>query len=189
MVNIAIFASGAGTNARQIIQYFRNSPEAKIALIVISNQEAGAIAVAEDENIPFKVISKSKFRADGYLLELKQNDIDFVVLAGFLWKIPPILVDAYPDRIVNIHPALLPKYGGKGMYGKAVHQAVVAAGDKESGITVHLVDNYYDHGKIIFQATCQIDGHETPETLAQKIHVLEHTHFARVIEGLLKSKA
>lgn len=183
---IAIFASGAGSNAQKIIGHFRNHTSIKIALIVCNKPGAGVLSIAEKENIPTLLIEKEKFfRGDSYVPELKERNIDFIVLAGFLWKIPSALTKAYAGKIVNIHPALLPKYGGKGMYGNFVHEAVIASGDKESGITIHYVDEIYDHGKIIFQDKCIVLPTDTAETLAQKIHELEHKNFPLVIEKLL----
>ncbi len=188
-VQIAIFASGAGSNAQKIIDYFRAGDIAtliKIALIVCNKPGAGVLEIADKESIPVLLIDKeSFFRGGGYVPELRQAGIDFIVLAGFLWKIPAALLDAYRGKIINIHPALLPKYGGKGMYGLKVHEAVLAAKESQSGITIHYVDDVYDHGAIIFQATCTISKDETTETLAGKIHLLEHAHYPRVIEELL----
>jgi formyltetrahydrofolate-dependent phosphoribosylglycinamide formyltransferase len=184
--NIAIFASGAGSNAQKIIDHFRNHSSIKISLIVCNKPGAGVLSISEREKIPFLLIEKEKFfRGDGYVPELKEKNIDFIVLAGFLWKIPSALIKAYTRKIINIHPALLPKYGGKGMYGHFVHEAVIASGDKESGITIHYVDEIYDHGKIIFQDKCIVLPTDTAESLAQKIHELEHKNFPAVIEKLL----
>ena len=159
------------------------SPSVKVALIVCNNPGAGVLKIADKENIPALVIEKEKFfRGNAYADELKEKHIDFIVLAGFLWKIPSALIKAYPNRIINIHPALLPKYGGKGMYGNNVHAAVIAAGEKESGITIHYVDEHYDNGDIIFQAKCPVLPGDTPDSLAQRIHKLEHEHYPKVIE-------
>ena len=156
-------------------------------MIVCNKPEAGVLSIAASYNIETLIIEKEQFfRGNGYVPVLKEKGIGFIVLAGFLWKVPVSLISAFSGRIINIHPALLPKYGGKGMYGDKVHQSVIAAGDKESGITIHYVDELYDHGSIIFQATCAIDENDTAETLAQKIHQLEHRHYPEVIEGLLK---
>ncbi|MET0635454.1 MAG: phosphoribosylglycinamide formyltransferase [Chitinophagaceae bacterium] len=183
---LAIFASGAGSNARKIIEYFRHNPAVEISLIVCNKPGAGVLAIAHQEKIPVLLIEKEQFfRGNAYVDELKTAGIDFIVLAGFLWKIPAALVQAWPRRIVNIHPALLPAYGGKGMYGHFVHEAVISAGEKQSGITIHYVDEHYDNGAIIFQATTPITSFDTPETLAKKIHELEHAHFPRVIENVL----
>lgn len=183
---IAIFASGTGSNAQKIIDHFRNHPSVKIALIVSNNREAGVVKIAEKENIPALIIDRERFfRDDAYINELKDKKIDLIVLAGFLWKIPGSLITAFRDKIINIHPALLPKFGGKGMYGAAVHEAVIAAKEKESGITIHFVDDLYDHGKIIFQAKCPVREHDTADSLAQRIHALEHEHYPKVIEKLV----
>lgn len=187
--HIAIFASGAGSNAQKIIDHFRNSDHIIISLIVCNKPTAGVLRIAEKENIPSLLIDKENFfRGNGYTDELKQAGIDFIVLAGFLWKIPDALIQAYPRKIINIHPALLPNYGGKGMYGNFVHEAVIAAGDKESGITIHYVDGHYDNGDIIFQARCAVSKNDTPATLASRIHQLEHEHYPQVIENLLSKK-
>ena len=186
--HLAIFASGAGSNAQQIINYFRNSELAKIELIVCNKPGAGVVAVAEKENIPVQMVEKERFfRGDGYLPELQKAKTDLIILAGFLWKIPQILVDTYPRRIINIHPALLPKYGGKGMYGQYVHEAILNAGEMESGITIHYVDEHYDNGDIIFQTACPVLDGDSAEDLAQRIHQLEHLHYPMVIEQVLKT--
>lgn len=186
MKKIAIFASGAGSNAQKIIDHFRNSTEVKIALIACNKPGAGVFEIAEKEGVATLLVEKeSFFRGDAYVPFFKENKIDLIVLAGFLWKVPEALIQAFPRRIVNIHPALLPKYGGKGMYGQFVHAAVIAAGEKESGITIHYVDEHYDHGDIIFQATCPVTPTDTPETLATKIHQLEHRYFPEVVEQLV----
>ncbi len=186
--HLAIFASGAGTNAQQIINYFEKSTKAKIALIVCNNPNAGVLEIASKENIPILLLEKNKFLEHGYVYELKGYQIELIVLAGFLWKIPSKLIDAFPNKIINIHPALLPAFGGRGMYGTAVHLAVVAAKEKESGITIHYVDEKYDHGKIIFQAKCSLKENESAESLAKKIHQLEHEHYPKVIDTLLHIK-
>ena len=185
-IRIAIFASGTGNNAKKIIDHFSGSQHIAISLIVCNKPGAGVLQVAADNNIDTLQIDKDRFTTgDGYTAELKKKGISFIVLAGFLWKLPPELINAYPERIVNIHPALLPKYGGTGMYGAHVHEAVVAAGEAESGITIHYADEQYDHGNIIFQATCKVEAGETAATLAQKVHALEHAHYPKVIEKLL----
>lgn len=187
ITQIAIFASGAGSNAEKIINHFATSTTVKVALVVCNKPGAGVLLIASRAGIPSLLIEKEHFfKGDGYLPELKKHHIDFIVLAGFLWKMPATLLNAYPKKIVNIHPALLPKYGGKGMYGHAVHEAVIAAGDNESGITIHFVDELYDHGEIIFQAKCEVSHHDTAETLAQKIHILEHANYPSVIAEVLK---
>ena len=188
MKNLAIFSSGAGSNAARIIEFFRDHPTIRVKLIVCNNPQAGVLRIASEAGIPVLLIEKERFfRGDGFLPELQNHGIDFVVLAGFLWKIPMSLIRAYPGRIVNIHPALLPGYGGKGMYGRHVHEAVIAAGEKESGITIHYVDELYDHGQAIFQARVIVEAGDTPETLAGKVQALEHAHFPRVIEEVILS--
>jgi formyltetrahydrofolate-dependent phosphoribosylglycinamide formyltransferase len=185
-VHVAIFASGAGSNARKIIEYFENQYVVKISLIVCNVPTAGVLEIAKEKGIPTLLINKTEFASSGYVESLRNSDIDFIVLAGFLWKVPEILVKAYPKALINIHPALLPNYGGKGMYGSRVHEAVIAAGESRSGITIHWVDENYDEGDIIFQAECTIAAGDTPEILAEKIHALEHQHFAPMIEKLLR---
>ena len=185
-VNIAIFASGAGSNAKKIIEHFRHHNYIKVALIVCNKPEAGVLTIARDENIPTLLIEKEKFfRGNAYVDELRSFNVQFIVLAGFLWKIPVALIQAFQQRIINIHPALLPNYGGKGMYGRFVHEAVIAAGEKESGISVHYVDELYDHGQLIFQARCTIEPGETGDSLAQKIHALEHEHYPIIAEKVI----
>ncbi len=222
-IHIAIFASGTGSNARKIIEYFEGggsglaaagdssltsaaskstSTQVKVSLIVCNVPDAGVLAIAKEKGIPTLLINKNEFAATGYVESLHNADIQFIVLAGFLWKVPEVLVRAYQPGmkidgalvngkenvskgIINIHPALLPKYGGKGMYGSRVHEAVIAAGEKESGITIHWVNEHYDEGGIIFQANCEVVSGDTPETLADKVHELEHAHFAPTIAKLL----
>lgn len=184
--NIAIFASGAGSNAQKIIDYFKNSKTVTVSLVVCNKPGAGVLGIAATEKIDSLLIQRERFNeGDAYIPELIKHNIDFIILAGFLWKVPVALIQQYPNKIVNIHPALLPKYGGKGMYGSRVHTAVLDAGEKESGITIHFVDEIYDHGKIIFQDTCAIDEKDNPDTLAHKIHLLEHAHYPQVIANLL----
>jgi phosphoribosylglycinamide formyltransferase 1 len=188
MTRIAIFASGAGSNTKKIIEHFKGNSSVAIALIACNKPGAGVLKIAAEHAIDTLLIDKEIFfRGDAYVALLKEKKIDWIVLAGFLWKIPSALIQAYPQHIINIHPALLPKYGGKGMYGAHVHAAVIAARDKHSGITIHFVDEQYDHGDTIFQATCEVKEDDTPETLAQRIHALEHEHFPKVIEQLIQS--
>jgi formyltetrahydrofolate-dependent phosphoribosylglycinamide formyltransferase len=185
---IVIFASGAGSNAQKIIDYFKEKKTAEIVLIVCNNPNARVVQIASKENILVLIIEKNKFKETGYLEEIQKYNPDILVLAGFLLKVPPVLIHQFPHQIINIHPALLPSYGGKGMYGNAVHTAVVAAKEKESGITIHFVDEKYDHGETILQAKCVLNENETPESLAAKIHKLEHEYFAKTIEKLLNEK-
>jgi len=190
-IHVAIFASGAGSNARKIIEYFEggsagSKTRIKVSLIVCNVPGAGVLEIAKEKGIPTLLINKEEFARTGYVESLRNADIHFIVLAGFLWKVPAVLVNAYPRSIINIHPALLPKYGGRGMYGARVHEAVIDAGEKESGITIHWVNEQYDEGAIIFQATCLVESGDTPAMLANKIHALEHAHFAPTIEKLLK---
>lgn len=190
MTRIAIFASGAGSNAQKIIDHFRDSDRINVSLVVCNKPGAGVLQIAAKEEIPSLVIEKEKFfRGNAYTDELQEAGIDFIILAGFLWKIPAALIRAYPGKIVNIHPALLPAYGGKGMYGHHVHQAVIDHQEKESGITIHYVDEQYDHGDIIFQAKCPVLESDTADSLAGRIHQLEHQHYPAVIEQLLQSPA
>jgi formyltetrahydrofolate-dependent phosphoribosylglycinamide formyltransferase len=185
--NVAIFASGAGSNAQKIIDHFRNSLTVRIALIACNKKKAGVIQIAEKENIPLLILEKEKFLSgDGYMDELASRKIGFIVLAGFLWKIPGALIRRFPKRIINIHPALLPAYGGQGMYGNYVHEAVIGAREKESGITIHYVDEHYDNGDIILQVKCAVLDGETPESLARRIHELEHANYAVVIDYLIR---
>jgi len=179
---IAIFASGAGSNAAKIIEHLQNNQHIQVALIVCNKPEASVLNIAKANNIDTLLIEKENFfRGDAYVNALKAEHISFIVLAGFLWKVPAALIKAYPNKIINIHPALLPKYGGKGMYGHFVHEAVVANGETESGITIHYVNENFDEGKHIFQASCAVNKEDTPDTVAAKIHQLEHQHFPRVV--------
>ncbi len=187
MKNIAVFASGTGTNAENIIRHFAHSEEAHVTLIVCDNPHAGVIQRAENHHIEHQVLKRSEIR-EGTLLAalLKEKQIDYIVLAGFLCLIPPSLVESYRGRIVNIHPSLLPAYGGKGMYGDRVHEAVIAAGEQESGITIHSVDEHYDNGHILAQFRIRINPAETPATLAARIHALEYEHYPRIIENEIR---
>ena len=190
MKRIAIFSSGTGSNAKKIIDHLSALNEsgncaAIVSLIVCNKPGAGVLKIAEGNNIPTLLIEKEKFfRGNAYIDELKAAGVDFIVLAGFLWKIPVALIRAFHEKMINIHPALLPKYGGKGMYGNLVHEAVIANKEKESGITIHYVDEVYDHGQIILQATCLVENDETPESLAKKVQVLEHRHFPAAVSLL-----
>lgn len=185
IIRIAIFASGAGSNAEQIILHLKNHPFIRVSLIVCNKPGAGVLQIAEKNGIETLLVEKERFfRRDAYTAVLIQKDIRFVVLAGFLWKIPPKLISTYPNRIINIHPALLPKYGGKGMFGSHVHEAVISNKDKSSGISVHYVDELYDHGSVIFQASCPVYESDDAVSLAQRIHALEHKYYPGVVERL-----
>lgn len=185
---IAIFASGSGSNAEKIAEHFATNSQVEISFILTNNPQAGVIARARRLHIPVVVFDRTTFYHSPRIIEFLQNQhIDLVVLAGFMMLIPEAMVQAFPNQIVNIHPALLPKYGGKGMYGHFVHEAVVAAQETESGITIHYVNEHYDEGAIIFQATCPVVSTDTPEDVAKKIQVLEHKHFPEVVEQLLNA--
>lgn len=186
MLRIIIFASGSGTNAENIIMYFQNSSIAKVSYIVTNNPKAGVLERAKRLNVPFKIFSKTDMETNSFLNFLTEN-ADFIVLAGFLLKVPDQMIQLFPERIVNIHPALLPKYGGKGMYGMNVHKAVVQNKESESGITIHYVNEHYDEGMIIFQKSVALDTNDTPSDVANKIHVLEQENFPVVIENLLNT--
>lgn len=189
MNNIAIFASGSGTNAQRLIEHFVPIPNTNIKVLLTNKKDAGVVERAKKNGIPVKVFDKEDFYNTNNILEfLQKEEIDWIILAGFLWLVPLNLVKNYPNRIVNIHPALLPKYGGKGMYGMNVHKAVIQANEKESGITIHYINGEYDKGDIIFQAKCSINPEDTPEILAQKIHELEYEHFPVVMEKLILGK-
>lgn len=183
---IAIFASGNGTNAQRIIEYFIGSEQAEVSMILTNSPQAYVIQRGKMFKIPVFIFNKEDFYSTNNVLnKLSEAKTDLIVLAGFLWLIPAEIIKNFPDRIVNIHPALLPKYGGKGMYGANVHRAVISAGEKESGISIHYVNEKYDEGNIIFQAKCTVDAGETPDSLAVKIHQLEHTYFPLIIENLI----
>lgn len=187
MHSLIIFASGKGSNAAAIIDYFKQTGLAKVSLIVSNKPDAGVLNIAEKENIPTLIIDRQSFKDASVLETLKSYQPSLIILAGFLWKVPDTLVAAFPNRIINIHPALLPKYGGKGMYGHHVHHAVLASAEKSSGITIHYVDEAYDSGDIIVQASCPVIPTDTADTLAARIHSLEHFFFPRAIEFLLLS--
>lgn len=184
---IAIFASGNGSNAENIIRYFQTEDRgAEVALVVCNKPGAKVLQRAESLGVPAIVVPKRDFNNEAFITGLMHdNGIDFIVLAGFLLMIPDFLITLYPEKIINIHPSLLPKYGGKGMYGDHVHEAVVAAGDKESGITIHIVDENCDGGRIVFQATTPVEPTDTPDDVATKVHALEYQHFPHVIEEML----
>ena len=186
MKKIAILASGSGSNAENIANYFNGSDYAEVSFIIANNPNAYVLERAKRLGIESVVITKTEFMAaDTVISMLQERNIDFVVLAGFLLLVPQKLIQAYPGRIVNIHPALLPKHGGKGMYGDNVHKAVVECGDTESGITIHLIDEHYDKGTTFFQATCPVLPTDTYEDVASKVHALEYEHFPHVIEEIM----
>lgn len=183
MINLAILASGNGTNAQQISEYFAGSDKVCVKCIVYNRKDAYVAERAKKLGIPAQYFSRKDFYENGNVMQyLKEQQIDWVILAGFLWLVPEDMLAAYPDHIINIHPALLPNYGGKGMYGHHVHEAVIANHEKESGITIHIVDNRYDCGTTLFQAKCTLTEEDTPDTLAAKIHLLEKEYFPKVIE-------
>ncbi|MBN1987993.1 MAG: phosphoribosylglycinamide formyltransferase [Bacteroidales bacterium] len=186
MKNIAVFASGSGSNAENIFNHFRGSSVAQVRLFLTENPSAYVLERAKRLGVRAVVFGMDEFRSGGVLQVLKEEQVDFIVLAGFLKLIPSYLIDAYPNGIVNIHPALLPKFGGKGMYGDRVHAAVIAAGERESGITIHYVNHKYDEGKTIFQASCPVLATDSAADLAQRVHELEYKHFPTVIERVLK---
>ena len=187
MIRIAIFASGNGSNAQRIAEYLRgkNSP-VRVGLILSNNPNAYVLERAKNLDIPVHVFSREEMVGCETILDLLRHEsVEYLVLAGFLWLVPICLLKAYPDRILNIHPALLPRYGGKGMYGMKVHETVIAARETESGISIHLVNEKYDEGRILFQAKCSVDETDTPESLASKIHQLEYRYYPEVIENYI----
>lgn len=185
---LAIFASGGGSNARRIMEHFSGSEQVRVGLVVSNKAEAGVLDIAREHGVPTHLISrKSFYETEDILRVLQEKSVDFVVLAGFLWLVPGYLVRAFSGKIVNIHPALLPKYGGKGMYGHHVHEAVKAAGETETGITIHFVNEQYDDGDIVFQAKCPVSPHDSPADIARNVLRLEHEHFPQVIQNLLSS--
>jgi len=188
MKNIAIFASGNGSNAEKIIKHFENRADTRVTLVLSNNKNAFVIERAKNLGVETVTFSKEQFYKTNEILEiLNQNNTDLIVLAGFLWLIPGNLLQNFPKRIINIHPALLPKYGGKGMYGEKVHESVIKNGEVESGITIHFVNEFYDEGQIIFQARCLVEPSETIDSLAIKIHALEHEYFPAVVDNVLKT--
>jgi phosphoribosylglycinamide formyltransferase 1 len=187
MKNIAVFASGSGTNAQNIAEYFLAVSDIRVSLILSNKLDAFVLERAKKLGIPSLVFTRKDFYESEIILNILERDkIDFIVLAGFLWLIPDYLLKAYPRKILNIHPALLPKYGGKGMYGDMVHQAVIRSGDKQTGISIHYVNVHYDEGEIIFQDSFEIQPGDTAESIAQKVHALEYKHFPRIIEETIR---
>ncbi|MFW6020383.1 MAG: phosphoribosylglycinamide formyltransferase [Bacteroidales bacterium] len=190
MTNFAIFASGSGTNAENIIRYFKDHDSIRCALIVSNKRKAHVLDRAANHNIPSAYISTHNFHEnpEKVIEKLKHHNIDFIVLAGFMVLVPSKIIQHFPYKIINIHPALLPDYGGKGMYGNHVHQAVIQAQEKQSGITIHYVNEQYDDGQIIFQASCPVSKNETVESLKEKVHQLEYNHYPPIIEQTILNK-
>ncbi len=187
MHSLIIFASGTGTNATAIVNFFKENSKARVSLIVSNNANAGVLEMAKREMIPFLIIDKHTFRETLLIEQLQEHNPSLIILAGFMWKIPQLLVAAFENKIINIHPALLPAYGGKGMYGHHVHNAVISAQEKESGITIHYVNEAYDEGNIILQARCRVNEKADANALANSIHKLEHYYYPRAIEYLLEA--
>ena len=186
MKNIVVFASGSGTNAEKVIEYLNEMVEKKVSAVFSNKKDAGVLDRARKLNVPTVIFNRDDLYVTGRVLDLLEKEEPYlIVLAGFLWLVPTEIIRKYEGRIVNIHPALLPGYGGKGMYGMYVHKAVIDNKEQESGITIHYVNEKYDEGDIIFQAKCKVDQEDTPESLAKKIHVLEHRYFPEVISELL----
>ena len=184
---IAIFASGSGSNAQRIMEHFKRHKEMEVAIVLSNRADSYVLQRADNFEIPTHVFSKEELYDSATILKLLKNlNIDIIVLAGFLWLIPENIIRQYPKRIINIHPALLPKYGGKGMYGDIIHETVIANHDHETGITIHYVNETFDEGEIIYQNKCLVENTDTTEKLAYKVHQLEHLHYPRVIEDLLK---
>ncbi|AOW18023.1 phosphoribosylglycinamide formyltransferase [Polaribacter vadi] len=185
MKRIVIFASGSGTNAENIIKFFNHTKTAKVTQVLCNNEHAKVFDRCKNLNVNCLHFNKEAFFTSDKILKLLKEQADFIILAGFLWKIPQKIVDAFPNNIINIHPALLPKYGGKGMYGMNVHKAVKENKEAETGITIHYVNANYDEGAVIFQAKTPLNDTDTPETIAQKIHILEQQYFPRIIESTI----
>ncbi len=190
MNKIAIFASGSGTNAQNIIEYFKTKGTASVSCVLSNKKDAYVLKRAQNYNIPVRIFDRHEFyETDEILNFLNTEGINWIVLAGFLWLVPENIVDSFTNRIINIHPALLPKYGGKGMYGLNVHRAVIENNDKETGITIHYVNKKYDEGNIIFQTRCRVDESDTPQSLAEKVHKLEYKYYPEIIEKLIHDSA
>jgi phosphoribosylglycinamide formyltransferase 1 len=186
MIRLAILASGTGTNAENIIRYFNGHALITVALVVTNNPDAKVLQKAARHHVPSLVFMNREWKEPGEILAaLSHSQIDYLILAGFLLKVHPDIISAYPNKILNIHPALLPRYGGKGMYGEHVHQAVINAGDPISGITIHVVNEQYDDGRVVFQAECPVLADDTPESVAKRVHELEYRHYPKVIENFI----
>ena len=188
MIRIAIFASGSGTNAEALITHFQRIENVTVARVLSNKDKAGVLFRSVRLGVPTHTFTKLELEDESFLTLLQNDKIDFIVLAGFLLKIPSYLIKAFPEKIINIHPALLPKYGGKGMYGHHVHEAVIKNKEKESGITIHLVDEIYDNGRHLYQARVPVDLSDNPDSLAEKIHHLEHRHFPEIVEKFVLGK-
>ncbi len=188
MVRIVIFASGSGTNAQNIIQYFKSSEKIKINAVLSNKKDAKVLNRAGSFDITTKVFDRNDLYKTDHILQYLKQEADFIVLAGFLWKVPNEIIEAFPNKIINIHPALLPKYGGKGMYGMNVHKAVIANHESETGITIHYVNSNYDEGAIIFQKEVALNSTDTPESVAVKIHELEQENFPQVIQRVIEKE-
>lgn len=187
-LRIVLLASGAGSNARNIIQYFAQRPDVIIDLVASNKQNAGVLQIAREHAIDTYILNRANFlEGEDFLRELNARKTDVIILAGFLWKVPANLIQAFPDKIINIHPALLPAYGGKGMYGHFVHEAVAANHEKESGITIHFVNEHYDEGAILFQARVGLSEHATPQEIEMKVRALEMEHFPAVIDRWIQT--
>lgn len=187
MKRIAIFASGSGSNAQRIMEHFKRNKEMEVALVLCNKPDAYVLQRADNFEVPTHVFTKEELLHTNSIDNLLKNlEIDLIVLAGFMWLLPERFIQKYPKRIVNIHPALLPNYGGEGMYGKKVHEAVLKAKDTETGITIHFVNENFDEGEIIYQSKCVIEKTDDVEKLAYKVHQLEHIHYPKIIEDLLK---
>jgi len=183
MYRLAVFASGSGTNAENIIKYFQNKPQICVSCVCTNRSDATVILRAKKYNIDVLVFSRTDFYRSNKVIDfLKQHEVDWVILAGFLWLVPENMIRMFHNRIMNIHPALLPKYGGKGMYGERVHKSVIENNEKQSGITIHLIDQEYDKGRILYQATCPVLQGDSPELLAARIHQLEYQYYPKIIE-------
>jgi len=186
---LALFASGTGSNAKKIISYFKEHESIEVSLLISNKPQAKALSMAREFGVPTLVIDRTTFYQSTEIVQiLEEHRINWLILAGFLWLVPGYLVEAFRDRIINIHPALLPAYGGKGMYGMNVHRAVHEAGDDKSGITIHLVNERYDEGAVLFQASISLESTDSPEDIARKVQQLEHEHFAPVIEQTVLTK-
>lgn len=187
MKRIAIFASGSGSNAQRIMEHFKRNKEMEVAIVLSNRPDAYVLQRADNFEVPTHVFTREEFYNTNLIPNLLQNlQVDLIVLAGFLWLVPGKLLELYPDRIINIHPSLLPSYGGQGMFGDRVHEAVLASGDEETGISIHYVNENFDEGEIIYQSRCAVEPGDTVEKLAYKVHQLEHLHYPRVIEDVLK---